>query len=356
MASADPGDLVWLSEFLRPAFVEDAAGAPDCAVRLTVDADRHARLLEAGAERRRRVACFAQDNGMVSLPSWRSGRGERAVYDALFDVFYLVREAGADVDILAREADRWRQRIPLMRVVRELAMNHALAGGEVLVHGAALRLGARAVVVAGPKRAGKTTMLSWLLGEPDARYIANDRVLVRFDGRGPVVRGVPTIVSLRASMLGRVPRLRGRLRSSRYHYCLTRREAGAGPFGGSTADPPGVFGVSPAQYLDLTDARPAVGGRLHALVFLRLTYRPGGLDVRRLTADAALRRLRASLFLAASPWKTSAVFAPFPPPSPRLRDELVRRLASTVPCFDCRAGSQAYHGRHGVTRLRAELG
>jgi hypothetical protein len=355
VASADPRDLVWLGEFLRPAFLRGPDSDADCTVRLTIDAGRHARRREAGAvERGRAIACFALDTTMVYLPSSRSGRGELTIYDREFDVFYLVRKAGGDVEVLGREPDLWRGRIPLMRVVRELAMNHAIANGGVLVHGAAIRLGARVVVVAGPKRAGKTTMLTWLLGEPDARYIANDRVLVRFDDCGLVVRGVPTIVTLRASMLRRFPRLHRRVRSSSYHSCLSLREADMGVLGRAAANAQGRFGVSPAQYLELTGARAAEGGRLHALVFPRLTHRRGRLDVRRLTVSAALKRLRKSLFRAASPRKASEAFALSPAPSRHSLEESVRRLAASVPCFECQAGSQAYDGRRNVTRLRAE--
>jgi hypothetical protein len=100
------------------------------------------------------------------------------------------------------------------------------------------------------------------------------------------------------------------------------------------------------------DARPAEGGRLHALVFPRLTHRRGRLDLRRLTVDAALKKLRESLFRAAAPPKASDVFAPSPAPSRHRVDELVRRLASSVPCFDCRAGSQAYAARRSVAAPR----
>jgi hypothetical protein len=354
VASADPGDLSWLGEFLRPAFATGPDGNADCAVRLTVDAERHAWLGAWSAARPgRAAACFALDTRMVSLPAWRLEGGAQAISDAEYDVFYLVRERGADVEIVGRAHDLWRGRIPLLRVTRELAMNHAMSTGGVLVHGAAVRLGGRGLVLAGPRRAGKTTMLTWLLGEPDARYVANDRVLVGFDARGPVLRGVPTIVTLRAAMTRRFPGLRRRVRESFYNPCLSLQEARTGVLGPIATDEQGRFHVSPAQYLALTNARPAATSRLHALVFPRLTHRRGRLEVRRLTGSAALARLRASLFRAAARRRASDVFAPFPAPPRRSRERLVRRLASSVPCFECRAGSQAYEGTRGVTRLRA---
>ena len=353
VASADPRDLAWLREFLGPAVAGGADGAADCVVRLTVDADRHARLSAAArAARRRPAACFALDTAMIRLPAWSSGPRERTIHDAEYACFYIVRGGGAEVEILARQPDRWRGRIPLMRVVRELAMNHAVARGGLLVHAAALDLGARGIVVAGPRRAGKTTLLTWLLGEPDARYIANDRVVIGCGTRGFLIRGVPTIVTLRAAMLRRFPGLRRRLARSGYNPCLSLREVRAAGPGSIATDEQGRLHLSPAQYRELLATRGAGGGRLHVLVFPRLTHRRGGLEVRRLTAAAAARRLRAALFRAAFRRKGSDVFAPFRAAAPEGASALVHRLAARVPCFECRVGADAYRGRRGVASLR----
>ena len=348
----DPGDLAWLQEFLCPSFVTGPKEDVDCTVRAIVDPARHQEIhgRRAGV-RSRKVECFALDTRMISLPSWELDRGALTILDDVFDVFYVVRARGAHVEIVGKAPDLWRGRIPLFRVVRELATNHAIAGGAVLVHGAALRLGGRGVVVAGPKRAGKTTILTYLLDDRGARYVSNDRVLVRPDDRGGTFRGVPTIVTLRAAMVRRFPRLRRRVSVSAYNPCLRLAEARARVLGPIARDDEGRFHLSPAQYVEVTGTHASGGGRLHAFVFPRLTHRRGQLEIRRLTTAAALPRLRASLFRAAASTKVSHVFAPHPS-IPRRADALVRRLAATVPCFECRAGSQAWEDRRGVTHLR----
>ena len=107
---------------------------------------------------------------------------------------------GSDIEIVA-ERECPSIRMMLMRVVRELATNHLLARGALLLHASAFVLDENGVLILGPSGSGKTTLLLAALGQ-GATYVANDRVFVRGD---TAVRGVPTIVSLRAGTAAYFP-------------------------------------------------------------------------------------------------------------------------------------------------------
>jgi hypothetical protein len=109
--------------------------------------------------------------------------------------------------------------------VRELAANRAQRTGGLLLHAAAFAAGDQGIVVAGPKRAGKTTLLLHALSAASARYVSNDRVLVTADRGRAIARGVPTIVRVRRGALDRFPAVAARFASASYHHRLTLEEA-----------------------------------------------------------------------------------------------------------------------------------
>ena len=105
------------------------------------------------------VAFFTLDSRLVRLPRWNGGATDEVVaFDEEFDVYYTVSEARRQVDVLARTLRPWG-RVALLRVVRELAMEEAAADGGVFLHAAAFERDGIAYVIAGPKHAGKTTLL-----------------------------------------------------------------------------------------------------------------------------------------------------------------------------------------------------
>ncbi|HVQ74245.1 MAG TPA: hypothetical protein VMT79_01785 [Candidatus Binatia bacterium] len=335
--SSDPSHLAWLDEFLTPQFER----------RRDLDHEVRVRLVEDGAEYRSAHAlgpasgtadAFAHDTEVVSLPRWRGG--PMRLLDARLELLYDVG-AGA-VTILSAPGNS-RIRLALMRVVREIATNRAQAAGGLLLHSAAFTAEGRGVLIAGQKRAGKTTLLLHMLGAGGAHYVSNDRVLVATDGAAPPgARGVPTIVALRPGTLDFFPALAARLAATCHRYRLTLDEAAA-LWRQGTSRAPG--GVSPAQLCWLLGARAAGECELGAILFPRITGAPGAIAARRLDEVAAAARLAGALFGLAHGRSTSDVFPARgceTAPDLGARTAHAHALAARVPCFDCALGLGAY--------------
>ena len=85
-----------------------------------------------------------------------------------------------------------------------------LARGDLPLHAAAFEVGGRAVLVAGPSRAGKTTLAAGAFGD-GWRVLAEDLAAVSLAHTPPVVHAGPTYLRVREDVLERL----GRLPSSR---------------------------------------------------------------------------------------------------------------------------------------------
>jgi hypothetical protein len=274
---------------------------------------------------------FARDSEPALLERWPSSRPGRVFRDTRAPLFYEVSEDVHRVEILARERTR-KTRTALMRVVRELAMDRVVATGGLLVHGSAVATGGGTVVMCGPRRSGKTTLLIALLHAPGTRYVANDRCVVRVGEGGATVRGLPTLVSIRRDTLDHFPEVRRRLAAAR---------PDLGP--GSEERP--RFSLGPPELCALLGgcAREP-GGPLQALVFPHVTADPARLGLRRLGAAEALERLRQGLFRAEHASPLGEVFASRDAGSRSASAGVERWLAERVACFECRLGGGAAPG------------
>lgn len=185
---------LWLEEFLTPWFSAEAPGQTGFHVRMTVSKERFATLVRREAESSLRpLACFGLDSALVSYPGWIEADGTTIVADEEFCCYYRVGDNL--VEVVARPQDR-QARIGLMRVVRELAALCTLARPEILdLHAAAFVFRGRAVLLAGDKKAGKTTLLAHALASRQAALLANDRVIV--EESQLQAHGVPTVVAVR---------------------------------------------------------------------------------------------------------------------------------------------------------------
>jgi hypothetical protein len=168
--------------------------------------------------------------------------------------FYRVAESGRTVELVSANGNA-NIRTPLMRVVRELAMNRCAIRSQLVLHAAAARASDRAIVIAGKTNAGKTTLLTYLLAHPVLRYLANDRVVVDLSGDPGLVRGMPSVVTLRRGTLARFPQLRQQLRVRGYDLRLTPDEVAH-----RSAAPrrfrDGRYGLSPRQFCALLGTQP----------------------------------------------------------------------------------------------------
>jgi hypothetical protein len=339
--SDDPAALLWLEEFLTPSFVVTDTADPVCQVGLVIDdglyQQTHARGCDASGET---IASFVLDTEIVALPVWRSANDERVLFDERFQVFYSVTPDRRRVRLITL-SNNLRARFALMRVVREYAMSSAQAGDSLMLHGAALAVGANGLVIAGPKGAGKTTLLIHLLHQARADFVSNDRVVADLEPVEPMWRGMPTVVSIRTPMLDFFPEFQQHLADCRYHHLLAAAEQESG------ARPPERTAVrtkvslSPPQLCHLLGTKMRPGARARALLFPRVAEEEAGLRLSMLSAEAAAERLLGGLFAAEWAPAISAVFAigtSAAPPTPARRLALVRKLR----CFEAVLGRQAY--------------
>jgi hypothetical protein len=340
VTSSERADLGWLSAFLACGFEEVPDAVGNRRVGLRVDAAAYDRLLAKGsAGAGGPVEGFAKDSNPSLLERWPSNGPAATFHDPRRALFYLVSEDAARVEILARERTT-RCRTTLMRVVRELTMDRVVSTGGILVHGAAIGFEGGVVVMCGPKRSGKTTLLMSLLEIPGTSYIANDRCVARPGIATVSVRGLPTIVSIRCDTLEHFPAARARLERIRPDLAGSERSGRS------------RFSLSPPEFCELMgDCPRESGGPLMALIFPRVTDDPTPLRLRRLDPAEALERFRTGLFRAGFANPLGEAFVSRASRSVVSSSEHQRRIAETIPCFDCRVRAGETPGKDGCRRL-----
>lgn len=354
VTSDDVSHLRWLEEFLSPQFEIREGVSPDCKVVLTSDARLYEEFLERGAEPGGvERDCFALESSVVRLPVWASETDGPVIFDERFGVFYSVDQGNAEIRLLTAESGK-RSRFPLMRVVRELAMNHSHRTRSLVIHGSAFVVGGRGVIIAGPKRAGKTTLLIHALHQGTAEYGSNDRVVVNFEKEGPTLRGMPTIVALRQGTLDMFPHLASHLPVGSFRYLDSRSET-------SQSSPPRIppgkdsrFNLSPWQFCELLQVGSRAQAQAQALLFPRVTGEAGTAEFEQLSAEDAAMRLSQSLFRGGPARPASAVFE-LSGRDISLEDgvleSLCLRFTSQVRCLECRLGREAFQGEGSLARF-----
>jgi len=356
--SNEAAPLRWLAEFLAPHLVAETAGSPRREVSLIIDPQRYVRLLaKPGGRCERQIDCFTVDGEFERLALWRDDPDGRLLHDARAQSFVWISTGHGTIDIITR-IDHARMRVSLMRVVRELAMLQALHRGDLFIHGAAAACRGRAVIIAGQKRSGKTTMLLGLLRRAHVQYLSNDRLMVDPAADPPLVRGVPTIVKVRAESLRLLPSLtEPALGHPRRHY-LTMQECASGStlIEPPTRQPPSM---SPAQFCRWLGVQPLAAAPLGALVFPRVDPTVERFVLRELGASEAADRIHASLFSAGPRGPVSEAFGrgwdgDFPSRDDTL--EACRRLAERGAACECRIGPLAYRAPNVWDAIAASVG
>lgn len=349
----NPADQQWLREFLEPWF-ERGDQSPRVRVRMRVDPLEFARLCRQGTSGRE-ASTFMMDTRVIRHPVLRdsAGRNLRLLDERHSLIFQRV---GGAIDIICRAPDPGA-RLRLMRVIRELAMGAAQRAGGRFLHAAALTVGGRGLVIAGPREAGKTSLLTYLLSSLDAGFLSNDRLLVP-PGEGSVrLQGMPTIVSIRDGTLSMLPELQRALDADAYWSRLTLEECRDGFTHPGRRSRQGRTGISPAQYCRLMGCTPQREGIAAAMLFPQQTGRPGGISLRALEPAEMRHRLPDALFGHIGPHSLSEVFTPeidFPARAPSDR-ELFDRLSRNVPGFVCTLGTDAYSSPEGARHLQEKL-
>jgi hypothetical protein len=315
-------DLKWLGWFLDPAIRLQSPDFDDGPV-VRLDSGEAGRPSDRG-EGRTRVA-FVLDEGPV-LMSETSMDGGTYLVDSSNGVTCSLREDPLSVVVHASPSSS-SDRIAFMRVVREFAHNGIIDGGGAVFHAAAAAAPQGAIVIVGPKGAGKTTMLARLLGLDGIDYLSNDRVVVwpPICVEPPSAYPMPTIVGVREGTRGMLPKLAAAL-------------SAVPAFTADADSPPGIrtatgtWYFSPRQFADACDRRLARVASVAAIVVLNGF---GPLSSRPLDGNEAASAVRSAVLGHRAGHVVSDVFRVGP-----RRDDIqasidgvCKHLVSSVPAF-----------------------
>ena len=339
--SPGPALSDWLAEFWRP-WLADTPATPPAAARLRIEIGPAclAQALHGAAATGERAHCFTFDNGGGDWATWASAEGEIALDETATVGLVVGGDSPRSIRLLA-DSDGPPVRQAALRAVREVVTAQALAHGAASLHAAAVASGGSVTLFVGPKGAGKTTHLISALASPGAQYVANDRVLLDTTAGSYHVRGMPTIVALRAAMLDLFPFLGAELESGAWHFASTVREgesarrAGRAAAGLPLRRPPGI---SPAQLCALLHRSPAAGGTVERIVFPRIEPAHGpGLSLRPLRRGEAASRLLAEGLVAGG--RTASYLTGAAEPDLASLESLLEGLVRDTPCFEGVLGS-----------------
>ena len=290
-----------------------------------VEAERHSRPL----------ACFRLDRKVVCCPGWDEPDGTIVATDREFGCYYQVQSDG--VEILSRPQDR-PARVGLMRVVREVALARTLSQRQTLdLHAAAFVFRGRAILLAGDKNAGKTTLLAHALTSPQTALMANDRVIV---GGRLEAHGVPTIVSVRADTERSFPALgRGLPRRA---VLLHQEELAAADCTRAGTEAPLVLSL--AQFARQMNSRLAPSAPVGAILFPEISPIPSDWSLSSMDPAEAAARLRGNIYGGALVARTGTIFDKLTGALAGIdgQHSLADRLAASVPAVRCLLGEWAY--------------
>jgi hypothetical protein len=335
---ADEAPLVWLHDFVAPQFAARDTEEPAQVIKFIINAREHARLASHGPHpQHRTMACFTLDSGIVSARVWDVPDAGEVVFDEERRIFYRRWPCEPRVVEVIAACDTGPARVALMRVVREYAMLYASRAGWLMLHAAAVCIGEDAFVIAGPKRAGKTTVLLHALRNEKGAYVSNDRVALRSDSSGVTVYGIPTIMSIRSE-------------STAWFGDLDAKLAGAG-YGAPM--PARRWSLSPGQFCHLLGVESRAAARVAGVLFPRVGAAPGGTIFEELSAGQATDTWREALFRSCPADGMFRIANGGGEESEASRTMLAAQILARVPSFLCRLGPDAYDdGANWLSTLR----
>jgi hypothetical protein len=347
---SDDAPLVeWLAEFLGPWFAPTTRVA---SWRLTVSTSP-ARRRELAATRPPDAsprACFALDQQVVALPTWTEGDGF-AVDDA--ERSCLFRVGPSRIDVFTDPTTR-RSRFTVQWLCHEVAATR-LRRTALDLHAAAVEAGGEAILIVGPKGAGKTTLSFHLLRSGICRWITNDRAFAYRDAARFRARGMPTPVKVLAPTLRSFPELRRGLRPIERPYLHALHEV----VGGRDLDDlaaPAEFALSPAQVAHQLGVAALDAAPLGAIVFPEIRADVAGHAVERLDPDDVAARLWTNQYGMPSARTEATLFEALDGGRTAPSRERARELAGSVPGYRVVLGPGAYDAPDFAERLLGKIG
>ena len=333
--SEDSADLVWLKDFFHPAFAP-AAGAGEQAFTLERDPEalNEARILTSrDAER---VAAFILDTAVEELPGHRTSRGGLIAHDAFFEVAYH-REQTIRICDAGPGGSVRRARGAWMRAIREAAMDHVWPHGPSLLHASAFAIGDRAVLIAGEKEAGKTSLLCAALLHMDAAvFLSNDRVVLQRNGMRLCVRPLPSIVSIRRGSAHVVPSLREALANATENYLGAPVAA---------TEEPARWILSPRQFSSLLGRAMSGEAGVGCCLFPRIDPSEPSFQLRALGTGERTRRISGCVFARNHLGRRSELFRRDGETAFPSAGELHQRVQEdlhAIPCYELKMGPGLY--------------
>ena len=282
-------DVSWLAENLYPGFDLVEIDEPDWLIEVLIDPETHNQLLiRRDQSLARPSTCFGFDGHPGEIFSWDCDPG--MFHDDELGLFYCSDIEHRRIVVLADVA-RDSIRIALLRLVREIATDHLLMLGWLPFHAAAFADKGRGILVVGPKRAGKTSLLLHALEAPSSHPISNDRAVI-----GPLrggqlrLEGLPTVVRIREG----TTELLGRQNMARAHDWRARNtldQVECHEPRNNAMLPSIALSLSPHQFHHLVDRCPIAGVALSVIIFPKIDTTIKGISFRRLPLLEATERL-----------------------------------------------------------------
>jgi hypothetical protein len=235
-----------------------------------------------------------------------------------------------------------------MRLVREVATVQCLRKGLIHIHGSAFAHGGSAVVIVGPRRAGKTSLLVNTLRTGKADFVTNDRLFIdRDEGRGGPCDaiGMPTIVNVRAECLEMFPELKLRFAVTSFARELTRQECLHGSEAAIEYSHRWPPSLSPRQFCDLVGVDAVARVPIKSFVFPSISSEIDGFELERMDAESAAAEIYAGVFRSATPQAIPKAFRKEGEdalPTEESIQKACRRLANELACYRCHLGPNAY--------------
>jgi hypothetical protein len=344
----DRADLAWLAEFMEPWCDAAAPGDAPLQVRMLRSDSMAATLRRDWAERRRagRLAsalpALRLDRQTVAFDSWMDDEALRLVDPETGCGFVI---DGRRVDVVAAPGERGPD-FGLLRVLREIIVGGIGACWPTVdLHAAAFVHRGEAVAIAGPKKAGKTSLLCHALISAGAALLANDRLVIEAGALPPLAHGIPTVVAIRRGTVERFPPLLSR--AADFPALLRIDPAVQRHFGDAVPPPPGDGSellLSPMRLAGRLGAPVAPPTRLRSILLLELSGDLAGWGLELLPPGAARSGLEACLYGAAADREAPTFFASLAGAAPRPApiEERLARLAAALPVYRCRLGRDAY--------------
>jgi hypothetical protein len=352
--SRNISDIVWIKEFLYPQFEIVDSSSHGCEIEYCADDTCFDEFYQKKPEEKAEIDGFILDTKIIKLVVWESTPMGQLLFDEKFNVFYLVSHDRRYVCIIAHSKKSHDARTTLMRVIREFAINHAHTHADSFIHSAAFSYNGKGVLIAGPKDTGKTSSLIYFLQNNHARFISNDRILVSFEKPSPVIRGMPTIITLTANTFKMYPKLKNGFLRNDFHHGFTWNEVLERKYASGNGQRQ-EFTLSPRQFCMLLDVESTADSQLSGILFPLISRDIKGIHLEELSYERAVERLRTAQ-LSKKYTGIRSIFDVDRDKESLIRnmshyEEFISRLALHIPCFDYHVGFRAFEDYHNAPEL-----